>query len=149
VRSRTERPSTKRMSSLYTYLTKPPRFYWATPPTPNAVVSAVKTPIPEPLEPVVPATEMAIAESGAIPAEPIHTAWSNRHTLLALMAVALISFLLGSLSRSLLGDHQDFFTFVPRGSVSLEPDWQEMTRVLEIKVLRWHVVLAVFRGRGS
>jgi hypothetical protein len=67
--------------------------------------------------------------------------------LLAMLATAVLFFLLGSLLRSLLGEHQDYYTVLPAGAISTEPEWQEMTRVLELKVFRWHLVVAFLRGR--
>lgn len=67
--------------------------------------------------------------------------------LLALVTTAIVFFLLGSLIRSLLSDNQDYFAFVPRGSANVDPDWQEITRIVELRIHSWHVVLAIFRGR--
>lgn len=139
------------MNSIYTYLTKPPRFAW--PATPighmasipsvavnaqgadidtNGQVASVETKTATPSVPIVSSTRI-------VPST----------VMLALLATAVLFFLLGSLIRSLLGEHQDYYTVLPAGAISTEPEWQEMTRVLELKVWKWHLMVAFLRGRAT
>lgn len=137
------RPSPVRINSLYTYLTKPNRFSWPAPTARNNIddsssVASVKHQVTKAAD--IPTGPLPIVT--AIP--PLISPATS--TMMLIVATAIISFILGALVRTLMGDHEDFFTFLSSGSHT-EPDWQEMRRVVEVKLLHWHVVLAIFRGR--
>ena len=142
------RPPTQRLNSIYTYLKKPARFSW---PTPYANPDSGKLAAQEPTKADENLSSVAVpaAETPQLPA--IQPDASNRilgvRTTVFFLVTAVMFFLLGSLVRSLLGEHQDFFTILPRNSSIIEPEWQEMTRVVEIKIYKWHVVLALLRDR--
>jgi len=144
------RPPTQRMNSIYTYLKKPARFPWATSPA---------SPIPTGAQVQEPVTSDGLKSDEVVPAAEVSrlpitqpdggTRVLGARTTFFLVMTAVMFFLLGSLVRSLLGEHQDFFTILPHNSSIIEPEWQEMTRVVEIKIFKWHIVLALLRDRTA
>lgn len=145
------RPRSQRMNSIYTYLTRPARFSWPVTPTNNLTnASPAKEQVREVSSDAADLSNSA-EQVTSTPPSPIASKKSPvpPTMLLAMLATAVLFFLLGSLLRSLLGEHQDYYTVLPAGAISTEPEWQEMTRVLELKVFRWHLVVAFLRGRTA
>jgi hypothetical protein len=143
------RPPTQRMNSIYTYLKNPARFPWATTyANPNPVDPRAQEPATNDN------TESDVIVQAAetpplLTAQPdARTRTLGTRTIFFMFITAVMFFLLGSLVRSLFGEHQDFFTILPHNSSIIEPEWQEMTRVVEIKIFKWHIVVALLRDRS-
>ena len=145
------RPRSQRMNSIYTYLTRPARFSW--PVTPASNMNGAPLTKDDAKEVGSDRNDQAAPIEAEVPS-PSPIVISTKRTMsptiiMALLATAVLFFLLGSLIRSLLGEHQDYYTVLPVGAISTEPEWQEMTRILEVKVWRWHLMVASLRGRTT